>query len=69
MNDRWELGDIRRTPDVTDILNAITGQAGWQNGTHSATFFFENLSASPGNTHRKVLAHDRPPGPYQELPP
>ena len=56
MGDPWNLGDIRRTPDVTSILTAIVG-SGWQNN-NSIALLFKNMTANPLSS-RRVTAKDR----------
>lgn len=57
MGDPWNLGDIRRTPDITSILTAIMNQSGWQSNNPVA-FLFKNMTSTPTSS-RRVIARDR----------
>jgi hypothetical protein len=59
MGDSWELGETRRTPDVTRILTAIMSQPGWQSNNPVA-FLFKNMDLDLNSANsRRVLAKER----------
>jgi hypothetical protein len=56
MGDPWVLGYTRRTPDLTEITNAIMN-VGWQNNNPMA-FLFKNMTANPIGS-RRVISKER----------
>jgi murein DD-endopeptidase MepM/ murein hydrolase activator NlpD len=56
--DHWELGMIRRTPDLTALVREIVSRPDWQ-AYHGMGFIFETVSSASGQ-HRRVIGYERP---------
>ncbi len=66
--DKWDLGHVRRTPDISPIIQEIV-QGSWEEGDALAIILrsvpLGSLSdPDPLLRHRKVVGFDRPPSTY-----
>jgi len=57
-SDRWELGDVRRSPDLSDILQEIVSRQDWS--MNNGVAFIFNTKSSGTAQHRRVIGYDRP---------
>ena len=57
-SDVWSVGQSRRSPDLTSIVQEIVNLPGWASG-NSLTMILRANPAVAGNTHRRVFAWER----------
>lgn len=57
--DQWQLGQIRDTPDLTQVIQEIINRPDWASG-NALSIIAQSLSASGVNRHRRVIGYDRP---------
>ncbi len=65
-DDRWELGQIRTSPDLTSIVQEIVNRPDWVAGNALAIVVKNAGPASGQWRHRRVIGYERPvwyPGP------
>jgi len=56
--DHWELGMIRRTPNLARVVQEIVSRPDWR-PYQGMAFIFETVAAAPGQ-HRRVIGYERP---------
>ena len=61
-SDYWEIGDVRYSPALTSILQAIVNRTDWSQGNALAFIITNGGSASGQNRHRRFMAYERPYG-------
>ncbi|NMC16044.1 MAG: hypothetical protein GYA40_05295 [Chloroflexi bacterium] len=59
-SDRWELGQIRTSPDLTAIVQEILNRSDWASGNALAIIVKNAGPASGLNRHRRVIGYERP---------
>lgn len=59
-SDRWELGQIRTSPDLTAIVQEIVNRPDWASGNALAMIVKNAGPASGSNLHRRVIGYERP---------
>jgi len=58
--DRWELGQIRTSPDLRAIAQEIINRSDWSSG-NALAIIVKNASPASGQWHhRRVIGYDRP---------
>jgi len=57
--ERWELGEIGRTPDIRALVQAVIDRQDWASGTSLALIVTNAGPASGPNLHRRFLGFDR----------
>jgi len=58
--DRWELGQLRDSPNLTAIVQEIVNRPDWISGNALAIIVKNAGPASGTNRHRRVIGYDRP---------
>jgi len=58
--DRWELGQLRDSPDLTAIVQEIVNRPDWISGNALAIIVKNAGPASGTYRHRRVIGYDRP---------
>lgn len=59
-SDRWELGQIRTSPDLTAMVQEIVNRPDWASGNALAIIVKNAGPASGSNRHRRVIGYERP---------
>ena len=68
-SDRWELNSVRRTPDLTAIVQAILNRQDWKEN-NALSIIVKNAEPASGlNRHRRVVGFDRPATTYEGFVP
>lgn len=58
--DRWELGELRNSSDLTTIVQGIVNRPDWASGNALAIIVKNAGPASGTYRHRRVIGYDRP---------
>lgn len=59
-SDYWQLGDIRQSPSLANIVQETVNRSDWESGSAMA-FIVTNVGPTSGaNRHRRVIGYDRP---------